>query len=87
MLTAAMVGTAFFVMALLSTQDPWAVGGTLFLVTAIADGFGVVNPGVDLGNFIAITIDGGEAGTWYYGFVGSVLGAFIGWAIKDNLLD
>ena len=44
MLTAAMVGTAFFVMALLSTQDPWAVGGTLFLVTAIADGFGVVTP-------------------------------------------
>ena len=47
-LTTAMVGTAFFVMALLSTQDPWAVGGTLFLVTAIADGFGDVNPGVDL---------------------------------------
>ena len=87
MLTAAMVGTAFFVMALLSTQDPWAVGGTLFLVTAIADGFGDVNAGIDLGGFIATTIDGGETGTWYYGFVGSVLGAFMGWAIKDNILD
>ena len=86
-LTTAMVGTAFFVMALLSTQDPWAVGGTLFLVTAIADGFGDVNPGVGLGNFIATTIDGGEAETWYYGFIGSVLGAFMGWAIKDNILD
>ena len=87
MLTAAMVGTAFFVMALLSTQDPWAVGGTLFLVTAIADGFGDVNAGIDLGGFIATTIDGGDTGTWYYGFVGSVLGAFMGWAIKDNILD
>lgn len=86
-LTTAMVGTAFFVMALLSTQDPWAVGGTLFLVTAMADGFADVNAGIDLGNFIATTIDSGDAGTWYYGFIGSVLGAFIGWAIKDNVLD
>ena len=86
-LATAMVGTAFFVMALLSTQDPWAVGGTLFIITAMSDGFNDVNAGIDLGSFIATTIDSGDAGTWYYGFIGSIMGAFAGWAIKDNLID
>jgi len=89
-LTTAMVGTAFFVMVLLSTQDPWAVGGTLFLVTAMAgadnfSGFADVNAGIGLGEFLADM--GGAASDWYYVVIGSVMGAFAGWAIKDNLLD
>ena len=84
-LAAAAIGTAFFVMVLLSTQDPWAVGGTLFLVTAMADGFADVNAGIDLGGFLADM--GGAASDWYYGVIGSILGAFAGWAIKDNCLD
>jgi len=89
-LATAVIGTAFFVMALLSTQDPWAVGGTLFLVTAMAgagwsSGFADVNAGIDLGKFLADM--GGADGDWYYGVIGSIVGAFAGWAIKENLLD
>ena len=89
-LAIAAIGTAFFVMVLLSTQDPWAVGATLFLVTAMAgvdnfSGFADVNAGIGLGEFLADM--GGAASDWYYVVIGSVMGAFAGWAIKDNLLD
>ena len=89
-LATAVIGTAFFVMVLLSTQDPWAVGATLFLVTAMAgagwsSGFADVNAGIDLGKFLADM--GGADGDWYYGVIGSIVGAFAGWAIKENLLD
>ena len=83
-LMAAAIGTMFFVMILLSTQDPFAVGATLFVVSSTA--FGGVNPGVDLGNMIALAIDGNP--DWaFFGMIGSVVGAFLGWAVKDNAID
>ncbi len=83
-LMAAAIGTMFFVMSLLSTQDPLAVGGTLFIVASTS--FGTVNPSVDLGNMIALAIDGNP--DWaMFGVIGSVIGAFLGWAVKDNALD
>ena len=83
-LVAAAIGTMFFVMILLSTQDPFAVGATLFVVSSTA--FGGVNPGVDLGNMIALAIDG-NADWAFFGMIGSVIGAFLGWAVKDNAID
>ncbi len=83
-LMAAAVGTMFFVMTLLSTQDPFAVGATLFVVSSTA--FGGVNPGVDLGSMIALAIDG-NADWAFFGMIGSIAGAFLGWAAKDNALD
>lgn len=83
-LVAAAIGTMFFVMILLSTQDPFAVGATLFVVSSTA--FGGVNPGVDLGNMIALAIDG-NADWAFFGTIGSVVGAFLGWAVKDNAID
>ncbi len=82
--TAAVIGTMFFVMSLLSTQDPLAIGGTLFIVANTS--FGTVNPGVDLGSMIALAIDGNT--DWaFFGVMGSIAGAFLGWAAKDNALD
>ena len=83
-LVAAAIGTMFFVMTLLSTQDPFAVGATLFIVSSTA--FASVNFGVDMGAMIANAIDG-NADWAFFGVIGSVVGAFLGWAVKDNALD
>ena len=84
----AAVGTAFFVIVLLSTSDPWAVGGTLFVVTAMAAGFNEVNPGVLAGGGAWNAVnDGAPDATALHAMVGGVIGAVAGWAIKDNVLD
>ena len=83
-LMAAAIGTMFFVMTLLSTQDPFAVGATLFVVSSTA--FASVNFGVDMGAMIANAIDG-NADWAFFGVIGSVVGAFLGWAVKDNALE
>ena len=83
-LMAAAIGTMFFVMTLLSTQDPFAVGATLFVVSSTA--FASVNFGVDMGAMIANAIDG-NADWAFFGVIGSIVGAFLGWAVKDNALD
>ncbi len=87
-LMAAAVGTMFFVMTLLSTQDPFAVGAALFVVSSAGFGLGFsdVNAGADIGSMIANAIDG-NAGWAFFGVIGSVVGAFAGWAVKDNCLD
>ncbi len=87
-LVAAAVGTMFFVMTLLSTQDPFAVGAALFVVSSAGFGLGFsdVNAGADIGSMIANAIDG-NAGWAFFGVIGSVVGAFAGWAVKDNCLD
>ena len=83
-LMAAAIGTMFFVMSLLSTQDPFAVGATLFVVSSTA--FLNVNPGVDMGGMIANAIDGNP--DWaFFGIIGSIIGAFLGWGAKENALD
>ena len=84
LLLAAAIGTMFFVMTLLSTQDPFAVGATLFVVSSTA--FADVNVGVDIGSMFANSIDG-NADWAFFGVIGSVIGAFLGWAVKDNVLD
>ena len=83
-LVAAAIGTMFFVMALLSTQDPFAVGATLFVVSSTA--FGDVNASIDMGAMIALAIDG-NADWAFFAVIGSVIGAFLGWGVKDNALD
>jgi len=84
----AAVGTAFFVIVLLSTSDPWAVGGTLFVVTAMATGFGEINPGILAGGGAWDAVNGGEPNvTALHAMVGGVIGAVAGWAVKDNVLD
>ena len=83
-LVAAAIGTMFFVMTLLSTQDPFAVGATLFVVSSTA--FASVNFGVDMGAMIANAIDG-NADWAFFGVIGGIVGAFLGWAVKDNALD
>ena len=83
-LLAAAIGTMFFVMTLLSTQDPFAVGATLFVVSSTA--FASVNFGVDMGAMIANAIDG-NADWAFFGVIGGIVGAFLGWAVKDNALD
>ena len=83
-LVAAAVGTMFFVMTLLSTQDPFAVGAALIVVSSAA--FADVNAGVDIGSMLANAIDG-NADWAFFGVIGSVAGAFLGWAVKDNALD
>ena len=84
LLVAAAIGTMFFVMTLLSTQDPFAVGAALFVVSSAA--FADVNAGVDIGSMLANAIDG-NADWAFFGVIGSVVGAFLGWAVKDNALD
>ena len=80
LLLAALVGTAFFVTSLLTSQDPASIGATLFVVSSTA--FGDVNPGVSLGNMITSDID-----FVFFGIVGSLIGCIIGWAIKENIID
>ncbi len=75
----AAVGTMFFVMTLLSTQDPFAVGAALFVVSSAA--FHDVNPGVALGEMVF------DMDFAFFGVIGSVVGAFLGWAVKENCLD
>ncbi len=92
-LAQAVIGTAFFVMVLLSTSDPWAVGATLFVMTAMAGGWAEVNPGILAGgaieaNLLADTAPTAEAASaTMYAMVGGVIGAVAGWAVKDNVLD
>jgi len=75
-------------MTLLSTQDPFAVGAALFVVSSAGFGLGFsdVNAGADIGSMIANAIDG-NADWAFFGVIGSVVGAFAGWAVKDNCLD
>ena len=80
LLLAAAMGTMFFVMTLLSTQDPFAVGAALFVVSSAS--FGDVNAGVALGEMIH-----DDMTFVFFGIIGSVVGAFLGWAVKDNCLD
>jgi len=80
----ALVGTTFFVASLLTSQDPSSIGATLFVVSITA--FGDVNPGVSLGNMIALAIDN-EANWAFYGIIGSLIGCFLGYGIKDNIID
>ena len=80
LLLAALVGTAFFVTSLLTSQDPASIGATLFIVSSTA--FGDVNPGVSLGNMIVSDVD-----FILFGIGGSLIGCLIGWAIKENIID
>lgn len=80
----ALVGTTFFVASLLTSQDPSSIGATLFVVSITA--FEDVNPGVSLGNMIALAIDN-EANWAFYGIIGSLIGCFLGYGIKDNIID
>ena len=83
-LIVALVGTTFFVASLLTSQDPGSIAATLFVVTISA--FGDVNPGVSLGNMIALAIDGGA--NWaFYGIAGSLIGCGLGYAVKENVID
>ena len=83
-LIVALVGTTFFVASLLTSQDPGSIAATLFVVTISA--FGEVNPGVALGNMIALAIDGDEL--WaFYSILGSLIGCGIGYAMKENVID
>ena len=80
LLLAAMVGTAFFVTSLLTSQDPGSIAATLFIVSSTA--FGDVNPGVSLGNMIATDVE-----FMFFGIVGSLIGCIVGWGIKENIID
>ena len=80
LLLAAAVGTTFFVTSLLTTQDPASIGATLFIVSSTA--FGDVNPGVSLGNMIVSDVD-----FMFFGVIGSLIGCFAGWAIKENIIE
>ena len=86
-LGAAAVGTAFFVIVLLSTSDPWAVGGALFVVSTLA--YGHVNPGILAGEGINTVVLAKETidDSALYAMIGGVIGAIAGWAVKDNVLD
>ena len=83
----AAVGTAFFVIVLLSTSDPWAVGGALFVVSTLA--YGHVNPGILAGEGIntVVLAKGTIDNSALYAMIGGVIGAIAGWAVKDNVLD
>ena len=83
-LIVALVGTTFFVASLLTSQDPGSIGATLFVVTITA--FGDVNPGVSLGNMLALEIDG-SANWAFYGIIGSLVGCGLGYAVKENVID
>ena len=84
MLIVALVGTTFFVASLLTSQDPGSIAATLFVVTISA--FGDVNPGVSLGNMLALAIDG-DASWAFYGLIGSLIGCGLGYAVKENVID
>lgn len=76
----AMIGTAFFVSSLLTSQDPMSIGATVFVVSMTA--FYEVNPGVNLGEVI-----GNGEDLVVFGIIGSFIGCFLGWAIKENIID
>ena len=80
----ALVGTTFFVASLLASQDPSSIGATLVVVSMTA--FGDVNPGVSIGNMFALALDI-EANWAFYGIIGSLIGCFLGYGIKDNIID
>ena len=80
----ALVGTTFFVASLLTSQDPSSIGATLVVVSMTA--FGDVNPGVSVGNMFALALDN-EANWAFYGIIGSLIGCFLGYGIKDNIID
>ena len=80
----ALVGTTFFVASLLASQDPSSIGATLVVVSMTA--FGDVNPGVSVGNMFALALDN-EANWAFYGIIGSLIGCFLGYGIKDNIID
>ena len=80
----ALVGTTFFVASLLTPQDPSSIGATLVVVSMTA--FGDVNPGVSIGNMFALALDN-EANWAFYGIIGSLIGCFLGYGIKDNIID
>ena len=80
----ALVGTTFFVASLLTSQDPSSIGATLVVVSMTA--FGDVNPGVSIGNMFALALDN-EANWAFYGIIGSLIGCFLGYGIKDNIID
>ena len=83
-LIVALVGTTFFVASLLTSQDPGSIAATLFVVTISA--FGDVNPGVSLGNMLALAID--DNASWaFYGIAGSLIGCGLGYAVKENVID
>ena len=83
-LIVALVGTTFFVASLLTSQDPGSIAATLFVVTISA--FGDVNPGVSLGNMLALAID--DNASWaFYGIAGSLIGSGLGYAVKENVID
>mgnify|MGYP001448223031 FL=1 len=48
--------------------------------------FGDVNPGVSLGNMLALAIDG-DANWAFYGIAGSLIGCGLGYAVKENVID
>ena len=68
----------------MTSQDPGSIGATLFVVTITA--FGDVNPGVSLGNMLALEIDG-NANWAFYGIIGSLVGCGLGYAVKENVID
>ena len=80
----ALVGTTFFVASLLTSQDPSSIGATLVVVSMTA--FGDFNPGVSIGNMFALALDN-EANWAFYGIIGSLIGCFLGYGIKDNIID
>ena len=80
----ALVGTTFFVASLLASQDPSSIGATLVVVSMTA--FGDVNPGISIGNMFALALDN-EANWAFYGIIGSLIGCFLGYGIKDNIID
>jgi len=80
LLLAAAVGTTFFVVSILTTQDPAPYSAALFVVTSTA--FGDVNPGVSLSNMIINDLD-----FVFFGIIGSLIGCVAGWLIKDKVID
>jgi len=80
LLLAAAVGTTFFVVSILTTQDPAPYSAALFVVTSTA--FGDVNPGVSLSNMIINDLD-----FVFFGIIGSLIGCVAGWLIKDSIID
>jgi hypothetical protein len=45
-----------------------------------------VNPGVSIGNMLALAIEG-NANWAFYGIVGSLIGCGLGYSIKEKIID
>jgi|TARA_B110000263_G_C15300310_1_gene507639 glycerol uptake facilitator-like aquaporin len=80
----ALIGTTFFVASLLASYDPASIGATLFVVSITS--FEDVNPGVSIGNMLALAIEG-NANWAFYGIVGSLIGCGLGYSIKEKIID